>query len=156
MDYRSLSSKTPFITMFWQFDTERLSLTFLHSDQIQRSRPFYPIIWLIIPRKKNVICVHVSTELEIVLIYKLHFGIRLKMKTHNESIILIQGFFPRCSQCYFSPSVNEGSRSIYSTPPPFQHLDTFVFTRQNHNFLELLLILTTFMLVSRHTNVENE
>jgi hypothetical protein len=155
MDYRSLSSKTPFITMLWQFDTERLHLTFLHSDQIQRSRPFYLIIWLIIPRNKIVIYAHVSTELEIALIYRLHLGIRLKMKTHHETIILIQAP-PCCSQCYVSPSPNEGSRSIYSTPPPFHQLDTYVFTRQNDNILKLLWILTTCMLVSRHRNVENE
>jgi len=103
MDYRSLSSKTPLITMFWQFDTERLNLTFLCSDQIQRSRPFYPIICLIIPKKKIVICVHVSTELEITLIYKLHIGIRLKMKTHPEIIILTQVLFSHAVLNVISP-----------------------------------------------------
>ena len=64
--------------------------------------------------------------------------------------------FPGCSQCYFSLSVNEGSLSIYSTSRPLHQLDTYVFTRQNDNILELLWILSTFLLVSSHKNEEYE
>ena len=75
--------------MLWQFDTERRNLTFPHSDRNQRSRSFYPILWLAMPRRRIVICVHVSIVLEITLNYNLHFGIRLKMKTYHGSIIII-------------------------------------------------------------------
>lgn len=128
MDYRSLSSKTPLITMFWQFDTERLNLTFLCSDQIQRSRPFYPIICLIIPKKKN--CYLCSCFHGIRNYTDLQAAYRNPFKNENTSwnyYFNSGSFFPCCSQCYFSPPVNEGSRPMYSTPPPFHQLDTYVF-----------------------------
>jgi len=37
--------KTPFVTVLWQFDKERLDLSAF------RSNSFYPIIWLIMSRK---------------------------------------------------------------------------------------------------------
>lgn len=87
--------------MLRQFDTERRNLTFPHSDRNQRSRSFYPIIWLAMPRRSIVICVHVSIELEITLNYNLYFGIRLKMKTYHGSNIIIQSFFFRLFSMLF-------------------------------------------------------
>lgn len=130
--YRRLSSKTPFVTILWQFDTERLNFsTFRSNSKIQVFLPSYMVSNV----KKNncYLCsrfhrVRNYTELQ------LAFWNPFKDENISWKYYFNLGVFPGCSRCYFSSSVKEGSRSIYSTPPRLHQLDAYVFTRQTTTY----------------------